>query len=346
MINKRNYEDLLSGLDILALERTGVDSFSTVGRLPAWCQLVFNEDDLEQDTWKPQETMPFLDNFLIDANNFWERKAIGRIRSGPWVESLSRGFELPLEASAICLDNVDVLLIKHLGEGYSRLKKMLQTGREGLLAQDQLERVVRARTQDIRQREEEIAQRLVIAAESRDGETGAHIRRLGLYSAEVAEALGWPLNKVDDIRVAAPMHDIGKIGIPDRVLLKPGRLDPDEFEVIKQHPSIGGNILRGSDSEMIQMAADVCEGHHEKWDGSGYPQGLKGDEIPASARIVAIADVFDALMQKRCYKPAFGLNETLDIMQADRGTHFDPNIFDCFIEILPAMIRIREENPG
>lgn len=142
------------------------------------------------------------------------------------------------------------------------------------------------------------------------------------------------------------MHDIGKIGIPDRYLLKPGRLTPEEFEVIKTHTVIGARILEGSKAPMIQVAREICLGHHEKWDGSGYPQGLSGEAIPASARIVAIADEFDALMHKRCYKPAYNEKRTIEIMREDRGRHFDPQIFDSFRGVLPRLFQVCREFPG
>ena len=138
------------------------------------------------------------------------------------------------------------------------------------------------------------------------------------------------------------MHDVGKIGIPDRILLKPGSLDEEEWKVMRQHTSIGGNILSGSDSHVIQMAEQIALSHHEKWDGSGYPKGFKGLEIPVWGRICAIADVFDALTTKRPYKKALSVEHSLDILDKSRGTHFDPDVFDVFFSIKEEILSIRK----
>ncbi len=198
-----------------------------------------------------------------------------------------------------------------------------------------LEQEVRERTDDIRRREEEIALRLISASGYRDEETGEHIKRLGLYSAKMAEALGWNLEKLDYLRVAAPMHDVGKIGIPDEVLRKPGKLTPEEFEIIKKHTTIGEQILTGTDIPLLNMAAEIALSHHEKWDGSGYPNKIAGEQIPEEARIVAIADVYDALSNNRVYRAAMPEEKVLAIMKEGRGSHFDPTLFDLFLDILP-----------
>ena len=207
-----------------------------------------------------------------------------------------------------------------------------------------LESRVRERTADVHKREEDIALRLISAAGYRDEETGEHIKRIGLYSAVMAEALGWSPEKIDSIRVAAPMHDVGKIGIPDKILHKPGKLSPKEFEAIKEHPNIGACILGGSTIPLLELATDIALYHHERWDGSGYPKGLSGMDIPKAARIVAVADVYDALSNDRVYRAQFPEKETYQIMKKKRGTHFDPDIYDCFLECLPETNRILESN--
>ncbi|MEN8135630.1 MAG: HD domain-containing phosphohydrolase [Thermodesulfobacteriota bacterium] len=165
-----------------------------------------------------------------------------------------------------------------------------------------LEEKVRERTAEVRNREEEIALRLISAVGHRDEETGEHVKRIGLYSATIATALGWDQAGIDLMRVAAPMHDVGKIGIPDTILLKPGKLLPAEYEIIKEHSSLGGKILSGTNIPLLQMATDIALYHHEKWDGSGYPHGVAGEDIPESARIVALVDVYDALSTDRVYR--------------------------------------------
>ncbi|MBZ0113081.1 MAG: response regulator [Thermoanaerobaculia bacterium] len=208
--------------------------------------------------------------------------------------------------------------------------------------QERLEEEVRKRTEEIRMREEEVALRLVAAAEYRDTETGAHIRRIGLCSAALAEILGWSARDVDDLKVSAMMHDIGKIGVPDNILLKPGPLTTEEFDVIKQHTIIGASILENSTIPMLMMAREIALSHHERWDGQGYPHGLAGESIPLSARIVAVVDVYDALVHHRVYRPAVPEEEVLELMEGERGLHFAPEIFDLFFDNLPTFRQIRQ----
>ena len=221
----------------------------------------------------------------------------------------------------------------------------LERRRLGLLSQayqERLEEEVRKRTGQIRMREEEIALRLVAAAEFRDTDTGAHIRRIGLYSAVLGEALGWSAAMVDDLRVAAMMHDIGKIGVPDSILLKPAALTPEEFEIIKQHTVIGSRILQDSHVPLLEMAREIALCHHERFDGTGYPRGMAGLDIPEAARIVAVVDVYDALVHSRVYRPAVPEDEVLSMLREDRGRHFDPHVLDAFLSSVDAMREIRE----
>jgi putative two-component system response regulator len=183
--------------------------------------------------------------------------------------------------------------------------------------------------------------RLAHAGEYKDAETGSHIKRMGYYTEAIARAMALPSQDIEAILHAAPMHDIGKIGIPDRILLKPGSLDEQEWTFMKQHTIIGGNILSGSDSYVIQMAEQIALEHHEKWDGFGYPKGLKGPEISLWGRISAIADVFDALTTKRPYKKAFPLEYSIEIIEKSRGAHFDPNVVDAFFSIKEELLSIR-----
>jgi putative two-component system response regulator len=194
----------------------------------------------------------------------------------------------------------------------------------------ELEQKVREQTADIRRAQEEVTYRLMAASQWRDEETGMHIRRTGLMSEALATAAGWSAAEAEVIRQAAPMHDVGKIGIPDAVLRKPGKLSFEEFEVMKTHAAIGGEMLAGSDVPVLQMARQIALGHHERWDGQGYPDGLSGQDIPECARIVAIVDVYDALTHDRVYRPALAEDEVLEIMRAGAGTHFDPVLLGCF----------------
>jgi putative two-component system response regulator len=207
--------------------------------------------------------------------------------------------------------------------------------------QEGLEQEVAARTKEVSRTREEISLLLVTASEFRDLETGAHVRRMGLYAEALASALGWGRDFAEQLRLAAPMHDIGKIGVPDRILLKPGRLTDDEFEAVKKHAGIGAEILSRSDLPLLKLARDIAHAHHEKWDGSGYPGGLKGEAIPEAARLVAVTDVYDALTHDRVYRAAMSEEEALKSMWMGRGIHFDPEIFDAFIAHLPTIRQIR-----
>jgi putative two-component system response regulator len=208
-----------------------------------------------------------------------------------------------------------------------------------------LESRVREQTAAVRRAHEETIHRLVTASTFRDEETGAHIRRTGLYSALFAEAIGWSVSRIDDIRLAAPMHDVGKIAIPDAILRKPGKLTPREYEIMKTHAAIGGRMLSGSEAPMLQMAEQIAWCHHERWDGTGYPRGLRNDEIPEPARILAIADVYDALTHDRVYRPALLEDHVLALMRDEQGRQFAPLLYSVFEELLPEMRRIADENP-
>ncbi len=334
---------LCNALDMTVLERQADGGFRLLGTPPA--EFVTLCPDIWQTDkgFHPQREFPFLENFIAEAERVWDTAAKPR-RSGPWVETDARGGEHALEAIAVLWAGRRLLIIELLGERYEEHRNFLQMGRENVLLRNYLEEQVHQRTAEIRAREEEIALRLVWAAESRDdSETGAHIRRVGLYSEVLANAIGWDRPSVDDIHIAATMHDIGKIGIPDAVLRKPGPFTSEEFAIMKTHPVIGGRILAGSRSPMLQMAKDIALSHHENWDGSGYPYGLKGEAIPMAARIVALADVFDALVHARAYRPGLSADAALEIMARNRGRQFDPNLFDEFVRQQPRFKLIAEE---
>jgi HD-GYP domain-containing protein (c-di-GMP phosphodiesterase class II)/CHASE1-domain containing sensor protein len=202
-----------------------------------------------------------------------------------------------------------------------------------------LEEKVREQTVDVRAAQEEAIFRLVSASQWRDEETGMHVQRIGLLSHVLARAAGWFGDDLDVIRQAAPMHDIGKIGIPDAILRKPGRLTPEEFEVMKTHARIGAEILADSKVPMLQMAREIALNHHERWDGTGYPRGLAGKQIPESARIVAIVDAYDAMTNDRVNRAAMSESEALAVMQQESATHFDPDLLADFFRRLPEIHR-------
>lgn len=190
---------------------------------------------------------------------------------------------------------------------------------------------VRKATHEVVERERETVIRLSRAAEFRDPETGAHILRVAHFSQIIARGMGLSESDQYLLLEAAPMHDIGKVGIADKILLKPGRLEPEEFEIMKRHATIGYELLQGSSSWVLQAGAEIARGHHEKFDGSGYPQGLKGEDIPIFSRIVAVADVFDALTSERPYKKAWDVEAAVDFLKAGSGSHFDPACVTAFL---------------
>ena len=212
-----------------------------------------------------------------------------------------------------------------------------------------LEGLVRERTEELHHTRLQVVQRLGVAAEYRDEETGSHILRMSHTCALLARRAGWNEAQCDLILNASPMHDIGKIGIPDAVLLKPGKLDPHEWAIMQSHAAIGARLLDGDDSGLMCMARDIALTHHEKWDGSGYPNGLAGEAIPQAGRIAALADVFDALTSERPYKKAWSVEAAVDLIKENSGRHFDPALVPIFLDELQGILDIRAqfaEQPG
>lgn len=188
----------------------------------------------------------------------------------------------------------------------------------------------------------QVIQRLGRAAEYKDNETGLHVMRMSHYAQVLALAYGFSSQQAEDLLYAAPMHDIGKIGIADSILLKPGKLSADEYREMQKHPLIGAEIIGECDSELLKIAKTVALYHHEKWDGTGYPHGLAGEAIPVEARIVAISDVFDALTSARPYKQAWSIEDTLAFLREQKGKHFEPRLVELLEQQLPAILEIRE----
>jgi putative two-component system response regulator len=185
--------------------------------------------------------------------------------------------------------------------------------------------------------------RLVLAAEFKDEDTGDHIMRIARYSALIAEKIGFTIKEIETVLYAAPMHDVGKVGIPDRILLKPGKLTVEEFELMKSHTVIGARILANSRSEMLKVAKEIALSHHEKWNGAGYPSGQRGEEIPIVGRIVGIVDVFDALTSRRPYKDPYPVDVSMEIIRKGREKDFDPQIVDVFLDSIESIVAIRAE---
>jgi two-component system response regulator RpfG len=228
----------------------------------------------------------------------------------------------------------------------ARCHNLLTLRRQQLIIQDRarwLEDKVSQATGEIRIREQETLLRLAKAGEYRDEETGCHVLRMARFSSLIAERLGLSDEERHVIETAAPMHDIGKIGTPDNILLKPGKLDAEELVIMRTHAYIGYEILKDSPSKYLQMGAVIARGHHEKFDGSGYPDNLAGEAIPLPARIVAVADVFDALTSERPYKRAWPIQDALQYLQTEQGRHFDPVCVQAFLSQIDKVLRIRQQ---
>jgi putative two-component system response regulator len=199
---------------------------------------------------------------------------------------------------------------------------------------NRLEREVRQRTRELDEANRETVERLAAAAEYRDNETGDHIRRIGIYASKIAARLGCSEDEVELIYRASPMHDVGKIGIPDTILLKPGRLNAEEMAIMKTHTTIGGRLLGGGRSNILRYAQTIALSHHERWDGGGYPEGLSGEAIPFTGRITAVCDVYDALVSRRPYKEPWSRAAAVELLRRERGGAFDARMVDAFIEVL------------
>jgi putative two-component system response regulator len=207
----------------------------------------------------------------------------------------------------------------------------------------ELERKVKERTFELNDTRLEIIRRLGRAAEYKDNETGLHVIRMSKYSQQIALSHGMSEEDAELILNAAPMHDVGKIGIPDSILLKPDKLDDTEWALMKKHCEFGIKIIGEHSSVLLKHAGVAAQSHHEKWNGKGYPRGLKSDAIPLIGRITAIADVFDALTSERPYKKAWEVDDALDFIRKEKGEHFDPELLESFINVIPEILRIREK---
>jgi len=249
--------------------------------------------------------------------------------------------------------NIDQLqkYAKDLAEVYQSKKekaKELHTAKQQLFkyADDLNQTILELKTanQELQESYLDTIHRLALAAEYKDEDTGDHIVRMSRYCAFIANKHGFTPMEVQHILYASPMHDIGKIGVPDNILMKPGKLTDEEFETMKTHTTIGAKILAHPKSEILKLAEQIALYHHEKWNGTGYPHGLSGDTIPLAARIVALADTFDALTSKRPYKDPYPFEVAYDIIKKERSQHFDPAIVDLFLKNIDEILKIKQKN--
>jgi two-component system response regulator RpfG len=277
---------------------------------------------------------------------------VGRLRSLPGYEHVPIVMVTGQEDKKVRYAALDAGITDFLTkpvdarECLARCRNLLTLRRQQLALEDKrrlLEGMVDEATREIREREKETLLRLARAGEFRDEETGYHLIRMARYSRLIANAIGLERDEAESIELAAPLHDIGKIGIPDGILLKPARLDEPEWSTMQRHPVIGHEILKGSASKYVRMGALIALGHHERYDGKGYPNGLEGDHIPLCARIVAVADVYDALTSVRPYKKAWKSPDAFDYIRAQRGKHFDPRLADAFLGMGERVLEVQRD---
>lgn len=267
---------------------------------------------------------------MVTANTEKESEAL-RLGASDFIAK-------PYDIEVLCARTLNYARLSHFHEQILNQTKILESQ-------------VKARTEELqealtlsKEAEYEISIRLGRASEFRDLETGGHIKRMSHYSELLARLYGLDKEESELVRYAAPLHDIGKVGIPDKILLKPGRFEPHEFEIMKQHSTIGAKMLEGAERfPVINAGRIIALQHHEKWDGTGYPNALVGQDIHIYARIITVADVFDALSSARCYKEAMPLDKVLNIMKQDSGTHFDPELIELFLSNLDEFLKIKEK---
>jgi putative two-component system response regulator len=300
------YEEMRPDLVLLDLNMPHLDGFQVMEQLR----------ELEQDSYAP---------ILVLTAQSDRNTRIKSLEAGA-RDFLGKPFDL-IEVKQRISNMLEIRLLHNHTRDQNRL----------------LELKVKERTYELEETRREAILRLGRAAEYRDNETGMHVIRMSRLSALLAKEIGLSEQECQLILQASPMHDVGKIGIPDNILLKPGKLDDKEWKTMKMHPEIGAKILSGSRSELMQMAESIALSHQERWDGSGYPYGLKGEDIPLAGRIVAVADVFDALTSKRYYKDAFTVEESMKIIEDSSGKDFEPRLVEAFKNALPQMIKIVKE---
>ncbi len=308
-------------------------AFQSAQQALAWCR------EHPYDLLVLDYMMPEIDGLAFIA------RLEGDARSRPPVLMVTASQDVEIRHRAL-ENGANDFLIKPIDkvEFLARIRNMLDLRRATLALENRaswLTAEVSKATAELRAREQETILLLCRASEYRDPETGAHIQRMAHYSCLIAAELGMSAEEQECILNAAPMHDIGKVGTPDHILLKPGRLNGEEMEVMRQHALIGYNILKSSEATMLQLAAEIAYSHHERFDGSGYPNGLKGEAIPLAGRIVAVADVFDALTNVRPYKQAWSLEAARNFLLENSGSHFDPQCVDALLRRWPAVMEIR-----
>ena len=300
------YQEYCPDLVLLDLHMPHIDGFEVMGQLNA----------LEVESYLP---------ILVISSETNHDIRLRALQSGA-KDFLNKPYE-SVEVITRSRNMIDVRMLHNQARNYAKI----------------LEMQVKERTEELHDTRLDIIHRLAQAAEYRDNETGLHIVRMGQYSACLGRAVGMSEAQCELLLHASPLHDIGKIGIPDYILLKPGKLDPAEWEIMKTHTTLGAELLSGSRFALMKMGEQIALAHHEKWDGTGYPRGLKGENISLVGRICGVCDVFDALTSKRPYKEAWPVEKTVAEIQNGSGRHFDPKIVACLMDTLPKFIEIKDK---
>ncbi|OHB35814.1 MAG: two-component system response regulator [Planctomycetes bacterium GWA2_40_7] len=344
--DEQNRELLVAMLEALGYETEfAIDGFDALGKLSLDIDLVLLDvmmpgmDGFEV-TRKIRSTPPYSDLPVVMVTALTSKE--DRIRA---VEVGANDFiSKPIDKTELTVRTVSLLKMKEHQDTIKQYQKELEDKVEKRTAdlRTVLSEKIEAHRR-IYQAHLDTINRLVIAAEYKDEDTADHIKRMSNYCALLAKALKLTPQEIEVLYYASSMHDVGKIGIPDHILLKPGKHNPEEWEIMKQHTTIGGYILDNSPSELLQSGEIIALSHHEKWDGSGYPKGLSGENIPLLGRICAVTDVYDALTSKRPYKEAFSNEKSLEIMKEGSGKHFDPNLISIFFNNLDEVFAIQKK---
>ncbi len=317
LLEKNNYQNLYSYDDFETAHDNQPPYFMDLIIVSAPAALSVAQISAEIEKLNPAQTCPPV--LLINH----DKKLI------PGIDKIIKDFINPPVSNDELLFRIHHLLSDALSN------KELKVYNESIV------KAIGQRTQELKDSQIEIIECLGYAAEFRDSETGMHTIRVGHYSRYLAKAMGMNDKEAESLLYSAPMHDVGKIGIPDKILLKPGRLEGDEWEIMKQHTTIGERILNRSNNKLLNQASIIALNHHEKWDGSGYPRGLQGSDIHLYGRIVAIVDVFDALTMERPYKKAWSIESAIELINSESGKHFDPSLVELFIDNLTEIKKIK-----